>query len=159
MTPILDAITSSLTTMGLHFTVHPAQQTVELGIELDSGRRFQVALCSNNEAHDVTIYTAVAPVSAHARSRVARQLSEDLNNRFKGITFSFVEGLLIVGHLIDLEWVSAPEALIRKGLLRVVCVLEEVEALFPDRQPARRTRRNPTVVREVERILTDLSFP
>jgi len=157
MGDVLHTLATSLGQMGLSYTVRHDLQAVQLGIQLDSGRRMTVVLHANEEAEDVTISANVSTVTARTRTRVARFLAEQANVRFKAVTFSLLAETVIVDHVVDLEFATDPEALIRKGLYRIVCAVDDLQDQIS--AAAGRRRHHPTgVLLEAEQVLDQMHF-
>jgi hypothetical protein len=145
--------------MDLTYEVRSDQRAAVVGIETRSGRRVRLMISGNDDANDATIMASVGMVTARTRTRIARLLAEQANNRFKAITFSIIDDCVVVDHVADLEFAPEPEALIRKGLLRVVCAIEGSEDLL-GALTVRQSRAKPAAkaIREVEKILDELEF-
>ncbi|GAC1443418.1 MAG: hypothetical protein NVSMB52_01820 [Chloroflexota bacterium] len=157
MNHVLQTLTTALAQLGLSYSVRHDLQAIQLGIQLDSGRRVSVVLHANEEAEDVTISATVSSVSARARTRVARLLAEQANARFNGVTFSLVDEAVIVDHLVDLEFAMDAEALIRKGLYRIVCAVDELQDQIST-AAGRRKQCSTGVLLQAEQVLDDLHF-
>lgn len=158
MDSVFNHILGALSSMGMPYTAYPDMDACTLGVQLDSGRCFNLLLRGNDDAQDVSISAAAGVVTTRTRTRIAQALATQANNLIKCVTFSYQGDTVVVDHVADLEFSSDPEALIQKGLLRIICALEETQDLIATSRGRKRPKRPSKAVREVEGILDDLHF-